>query len=101
MLACWTRKEAYGKLLGAGIRYHLNQAELCVDLGAPLWSAAVTGLFKPSAADCPAAACGAQLRLPVAGAAALMCGGGWQPPVGSASATPRIRAFAPSHLPAD
>lgn len=30
-LACWTRKEAYGKALGIGIRYPLNRTELLED----------------------------------------------------------------------
>ena len=31
-LALWTRKEAFGKALGVGIRYRMNQFNLCNDL---------------------------------------------------------------------
>ena len=34
-LACWTRKEAYGKAKGFGICYPLNSIDLCVDYRAP------------------------------------------------------------------
>lgn len=30
-LACWTRKEGYGKALGVGIRYPLDSIDLCTD----------------------------------------------------------------------
>lgn len=30
-LACWTRKESYGKALGVGIRYPMNEVTLCED----------------------------------------------------------------------
>lgn len=30
-LACWTRKEGYGKALGLGIRFPFDRLELCVD----------------------------------------------------------------------
>jgi len=33
-LACWTRKEGYGKAQGWGIRYPLDSEELCVDCDA-------------------------------------------------------------------
>ena len=45
MLACWTRKEAYGKALGVGIRYTINQAPLFTAIHSPAWRCGVTGLF--------------------------------------------------------
>ncbi len=34
-LACWTRKEGYGKAVGVGIRYPLDSVELCLDCAEP------------------------------------------------------------------
>ncbi len=34
-LACWTRKEGYGKARGVGIRYPLNSVSLCEDCANP------------------------------------------------------------------
>lgn len=34
-LACWTRKEGYGKAVGVGIRYPLDSVELCRDCAEP------------------------------------------------------------------
>ncbi len=36
-LACWTRKEAFGKIEGVGIRYPLDSVCLCEDLSNPLY----------------------------------------------------------------
>ena len=81
MLACWTRKEAYGKALGVGIRYSLNQAPLFVEIHSPAWRCRVTGLFdEPPVAppDAPPVAPdgrvlhGLQLALPFPGIAALV-----------------------------
>ncbi|MGI9310954.1 MAG: 4'-phosphopantetheinyl transferase family protein [bacterium] len=73
MLACWTRKEAYGKALGVGIRYHINRAPLCVELAAPTWASRARGLFD---ADAPMlrgrVLHGVQLTPPFAGIAALV-----------------------------
>ncbi len=57
MLACWTRKEAYGKALGVGIRYAINQAPVFVGIESPVWQCAVRGLFD--APDTPDGAEGA------------------------------------------
>ena len=51
MLACWTRKEAYGKTLGVGIRYYLNRVALCTELDSPTWRCAVGGLFDDGRCD--------------------------------------------------
>ncbi len=50
MLACWTRKEAYGKVLGVGIRYNMNQVNLFTDLQQARWCSTVSGLFDNEAA---------------------------------------------------
>ena len=95
MLACWTRKEAYGKLLGVGIRYNMNQAELFVETRSPHWCAQVTGLFGGSTADHSNEVRGAQLSLPVAGAATLMYDRNkdYNPASGSHSGPPRLMPF--------
>lgn len=35
-LSCWTRKEAYGKALGLGIRYPMREIDLCNDCKDPI-----------------------------------------------------------------
>ena len=92
MLACWTRKEAYGKALGAGIRYHLNQVPVCADMDSPTWQCAVIGLFdsqhqdaQPDKKPDKQILHGIQLALPFPGIAALVhdgnalspAAGGW------------------------
>ena len=73
MLACWTRKEAYGKALGVGIRYSLNQAPLFVGIHSPAWRCRVTGLFdEPPVAPDGRVLHGLQLALPFPGIAALV-----------------------------
>ena len=75
MLGCWTRKEAYGKALGVGIRYHLHQAAVCVDLHAPRWQCGVRGLFEPQAQPNTRTLHGIQLAPPFPGIAALVYDG--------------------------
>ena len=75
MLACWTRKESYGKALGLGIRYHINQVPVCADLDSPIWQCAVTGQFHSQSQDTPPhqpTLHGIQLALPFPGIAALV-----------------------------
>lgn len=81
MLACWTRKESFGKALGVGLRYHMNQVPLFVAPHAPTWQCEVTGLFasppissptSPPAKRTPRILHGIQLALPFPGVAALM-----------------------------
>ncbi len=72
MLACWTRKEAYGKALGVGIRYAMNQVRLFVDLHHDQWRTPVSGLFEKTNGRNPSLLQGVQLGLPVPAAASLM-----------------------------
>ena len=72
MLVCWTRKEAYGKLLGVGIRFNLNQVTLFAELASDTWSTPVTGLFDSGIAMNSRTLCGVQISLPVSGSATLM-----------------------------
>lgn len=74
MMACWTRKEAYGKLLGVGIRYHMNQASLFLDPRRDSWCSPVAGLFESVCGPTQSRVHGIQIGLPVAGTAALMYG---------------------------
>ena len=73
MLACWTRKEAYGKALGVGIRFFMNRVTVCADFGAPVWQTPVAGMFD-SGAD-RRVLHGMQIGLPFAGVAALVYDG--------------------------
>ncbi len=84
MLACWTRKESYGKALGVGIRYTLHQAPVCTHIDSPVWQCGVTGMFD-SPPDMPPDTKkakrderilhGLQLALPFPGIAALVYDG--------------------------
>jgi len=76
MLACWTRKEAYGKALGVGIRYQLNRAQVFTDLHRPAWECEVAGLFPgTSPATAARALYGVQFAPPFAGVAAVVYDG--------------------------
>ena len=71
MLACWTRKEAYGKVLGVGIRYTMNQAPLFLELHRDQWTACVAGLFGNEQHEIQQVS-GIQLELPFPAVASLM-----------------------------
>ena len=71
MLACWTRKEAYGKLLGVGIRYAMNDVDLFVGLHTDSWVSRITGLFEELNSE-QRHAVGIQVGLPVPGVASVM-----------------------------
>lgn len=73
MLACWTRKEAYGKALGVGIRYTINQVPMFVDLNSPFWHCRVSGLFGDSSGERDGQILhGMQIAPPFPGIAALV-----------------------------
>ncbi len=73
MLDYWTRKEAYGKLLGVGIRYNMNQTILIDGIDSAYWCTTITGLFgRMSHRRVNEKVCGIQIGLPVRGSATLM-----------------------------
>lgn len=73
MLDWWTRKEAYGKLLGVGIRYNMKQTTLIQEPNLPSWHSKVTGLFDDSRHGIHNDTVhGTQIELPIAGSAAVM-----------------------------
>ncbi len=76
MLACWTRKEAFGKALGVGIRYFLAQVPVFIDIHSPTWHCEVAGLFKAApGGDERRTLHGIQLVPPFSGVAALVYDG--------------------------
>ncbi len=73
MLCCWTRKEAYGKALGVGIRYYLGAVSLFADPARYDFRTPRTGLFADTdTVGMPAALAGVQVGLPFAAVASLM-----------------------------
>jgi len=75
MLCCWTRKEAYGKALGVGIRYQMNAVTLFHQLQQDTWQVERSGLFQPNeTAGMAEKLEGVQLYLPFGGVASLMYG---------------------------
>lgn len=76
MLACWTRKEAFGKALGVGIRYFLAQVPVFIDIHSPTWQCEVAGLFKAAPGGSERRTLhGIQLVPPFPGVAALVYDG--------------------------
>lgn len=73
MLCCWTRKEAYGKALGVGIRYYLNEVDLFSCPASSRFSSSRAGLFKKThRVAMPDWLDGLQIRMPFPAVAALM-----------------------------
>ena len=74
MLCCWTRKEAYGKLVGVGIRYRMNEVDVLAS-DRDCWQTNVVGLFEDNVTEkrtSDSVAEGVQIELPIPGAASLM-----------------------------
>ncbi|MBX2868354.1 MAG: 4'-phosphopantetheinyl transferase superfamily protein [Acidiferrobacterales bacterium] len=75
MLSCWTRKEAYGKVLGVGIRYFMREVVLFTELQCPWFQVSKTGLFNTTShSSMPELLQGVQIGLPFSGVATLMYG---------------------------
>ncbi len=72
MLCCWTRKEAYGKAIGVGIRYQLNAVNLFSQLASWRWQTPLAGVFPSSSTESmPKRLHGVQLQLPFNAVASL------------------------------
>ena len=89
MLMCWTRKEAYGKALGVGIRYEMRKVSLFRDLHGYRWETGVGGLFGEEKCEIDSLH-GVQIALPVPGAASLMYAGGPCMPAASLPLIPMV-----------
>ena len=73
MLCCWTRKEAYGKALGVGIRYNLGQVALFDMPGSCWFDTPRAGLFSGTdTSGMPASFAGVQVKMPFPAVAALV-----------------------------
>ncbi|MCY3768930.1 MAG: 4'-phosphopantetheinyl transferase superfamily protein [Gammaproteobacteria bacterium] len=90
MLMCWTRKEAYGKALGVGIRYEMRKVPLFRNLHGYRWKTRVGGLFGDEKCTGIDSLHGVQIALPVPGAASLMYAGSPPMPESPLPLTPMI-----------
>ncbi len=73
MLCCWTRKEAYGKALGVGIRYNLGQVALFDMPGSCWFDTPRAGLFPDTdTSGMSASLAGVQVKMPFPAVAALV-----------------------------
>ena len=73
MLCCWTRKEAYGKALGVGIRYNLGQVALFDRPGSCWFDTPRAGLFPGTdTRGMSTTLAGVQVKMPFPAVAALV-----------------------------
>ena len=90
MLMCWTRKEAYGKVLGVGIRYEMRKVSLFRGLNGYRWETRVGGLFGEEKREGIDSLHGVQIALPVPGAGSLMYAGSPFTPASSLPLIPMV-----------